>query len=90
MTESARFDVRDWRTYARINERFGEAVIAEAAGAGVIWIHDYHLLLAPSTVRQMLPDTRLAFFLHVPFPPYDIFRLLPWDRELLRGMLCCE
>ena len=90
MTDRAQFNVRDWTTYVRINERFGEAVIAEGDDAGIIWIHDYHLMLTPTVVRRKLPDTRLVYFFHVPFPPYDIFRLLPWDRELLRGMLACD
>ncbi len=90
MTDRARFAVRDWETYVRINERFGEVAVRESDGSEIIWIHDYHLLLAPASIRRERPDARLSFFLHTPFPPYDIFRLLPWDRELLRGMLACD
>ncbi|MEE9608489.1 MAG: bifunctional alpha,alpha-trehalose-phosphate synthase (UDP-forming)/trehalose-phosphatase [Myxococcota bacterium] len=90
MPERTRFDRREWETYEKVNERFAQAVAAEAGDAGVVWIHDYHLMLTPPRVRQELPDARLAFFLHVPFPPYDIFRLLPWDREILRALLACD
>ena len=86
----ARFDARDFVHYEEVNTRFGMAAAEEGEDAGLIWIHDYQLLLAPAEVRKRLPDTRLAFFLHIPFPPYDIFRLLPWDRELLRGLLACD
>ena len=57
---------------------------------GLVWIHDYQLLLTPRRIRERDRDTPLAFFLHIPFPPFDIFRLLPWDRELLRGLLACN
>lgn len=84
------FDGREFEHYATVNRRFAEATAEEAQDAGLVWIHDYQLMLAPVEVRRLLPDTPLAFFLHIPFPPYDIFRLLPWDRELLRGLLACD
>ena len=92
MPVRARFDGREWETYTRVNARFGEAAAAEAEAndAGLVWVHDYQLMLAPARIRQELPNARLAFFLHVPFPPYDVFRVLPWDRELLRGLLACD
>lgn len=86
MPDRARFDARDWETYARVNDRFAEAILG-AEQADLVWIHDYHLLLVPERVRRERPDARIGFFLHIPFPPYDIFRLLPWDREILRGLL---
>src|SRR5213594_2601757 len=49
--------------------------------------HDYHLLLLPRLIRDRVPEARVGFFLHIPFPPYDVFRLLPWHREILQGML---
>ncbi|MDP7570435.1 MAG: bifunctional alpha,alpha-trehalose-phosphate synthase (UDP-forming)/trehalose-phosphatase, partial [Myxococcota bacterium] len=90
LAPQARFDARDFVHYEEVNKRFGAAAAEEGEDAGLVWIHDYQLLLAPAEVRKHLPDTRLAFFLHIPFPPYDIFRLLPWDRELLRGLLACD
>jgi len=86
----ARFEARDWQIYERVNERFASAIAREARDGDLIWIHDYHLMLAPDYVRRMVANTRIAFFLHIPFPPYDIFRLLPWDREILRGLLACD
>ena len=90
LAPQARFDAGEFEQYVEVNRRFGEATAGEAADAGLVWIHDYQLMLAPVEVRLRLPDTPLAYFLHIPFPPYDIFRLLPWDRELLRGLLACD
>jgi trehalose 6-phosphate synthase/phosphatase len=88
--ERASFDPADFATYAAVNERFATAMSSVAREAEVVWIHDYHLMLAAESLRQLEPDSRLAFFLHVPFPPFDLFRLLPWDREILRGLLACD
>jgi trehalose 6-phosphate synthase/phosphatase len=86
----ARFDAKDFARYLSVNQRFAQAVAEEADETGLVWVHDYQLMLTPLEIRQRLPRTRLAFFLHIPFPPFDIFRLLPWDRELLRGLLACD
>jgi len=90
MPTRASFQNKDWETYLRVNERFAEAIVAEAGDAGVIWVHDYHLMLSLPSIHRELPESRLAFFLHIPFPPFDVFRLLPWDREILRAMLACD
>ncbi len=85
-----RFDRLDFEVYREVNGRFAQLAVSAASHNELIWIHDYHLMLTPELVRQQSPRARLAFFHHVPFPPYDIFRLLPWDRELLRGLLACD
>jgi len=90
LSARVRFDSRDWETYKLVNDRFGEAAAGEAKDAGFVWVHDYQLMLAPTRIRRDLPETTIGFFLHIPFPPHDIFRLLPWDRELLRGMLAAD
>jgi trehalose 6-phosphate synthase/phosphatase len=86
----ARFDARDFQQYADVNLRFAEQTVDAAKGAGLVWVHDYQLMLTPPQIRLSLPETALAFFLHIPFPPFDIFRLLPWDREILRALLACD
>ncbi|MFP8874811.1 MAG: bifunctional alpha,alpha-trehalose-phosphate synthase (UDP-forming)/trehalose-phosphatase [Myxococcota bacterium] len=86
----ARYDREDFEHYERVNATFAEAIVNESRAGDLIWVHDYHLMLAPNGIRRALPEARLAFFLHIPFPPYDLFRLLPWDRELLRGLLACD
>lgn len=86
----ARFDRRFWETYGAMNRRFAMVTAETAAGADLVWIHDYQLMLTPAALRERLSSTRVAFFLHIPFPPFDVFRLLPWDREILRGLLGCD
>ena len=77
----------DFHSYREVNERFAEAVVNEYRPGDIIWIHDYHLLLAPALVRRRLPHALIGFFLHTPFPPADVFRALPWRQELLDGLL---
>ncbi len=79
--------VSDYDDYRSVNERFADAVCAEAGEDDTIWIHDYHLLLLPGILRERLPRARIGFFLHIPFPSSEIFRLLPHREQLLRGML---
>ena len=83
----ARFERLDWQVYERVNHRFASSVSEVARDEDLIWIHDYHLMLVPEQVRQRRPSSRIAFFLHIPFPPYDLFRLCPWEIELLTGLL---
>src|SRR4051812_15161651 len=83
------YDPDFWESYSRINERFCEALVREARPGDVIWVHDYHLLLLPGMLREKLPEARIGFFLHIPFPSFELFRMLPrrWREGLLRGML---
>src|SRR5690606_10276943 len=76
--------------YRAVNRRFAEAVIAEAEPDDAIWVHDYHLMLLPQIVREALPEARLAHFWHIPWPAMEVFRILPWARELIRGLLGCD
>jgi trehalose 6-phosphate synthase/phosphatase len=89
LPERARFDRRDWETYEQVNIRFAEAA-AQGEDAELTWIHDYQLMRAPLHLRRLRPNARIAFFLHIPFPPYDLFRILPWYREVLRGLLAAD
>lgn len=76
-----------WETYVRVNQRFADAVVDHYHPGDLIWVHDYQLALVPGMIRQQLPDAAIGFFLHVPFPSAEVFRLLPWRRQLLEGML---
>ena len=77
----------DWEAYRDANQRFAEAVVARARPGDLIWIHDYQLALVPEMIRARLPDAAIGFFLHVPFPAPDVFRILPWREQILRGIL---
>jgi len=90
LSSRAKFEGRDWQTYKLVNDRFGLTATIEAADAGFVWVHDYQLMLVPGRIRRDLPDIGIGFFLHIPFPPHDIFRLLPWDREILRELLAAD
>jgi trehalose 6-phosphate synthase/phosphatase len=75
-----------WQTYKRVNEKFCDLVIQHANTEDTIWIHDYQLLLLPNLLREKLPRVKIGFFLHIPFPSFEIFRILPWRKEILEGM----
>lgn len=76
-----------WASYVAVNRRFAEAAAEIAAPGGLVWIHDYHLQLAPAMLRDLRSDVTIGFFLHIPFPPRELFRRLPWRREILQGLL---
>jgi trehalose 6-phosphate synthase/phosphatase len=76
-----------WVAYQRVNQKFAEIVSEELEEDDTVWIHDYQLLLLPQLIREISPHATIGFFLHIPFPSYESFRLLPWRRELLNGML---
>lgn len=76
-----------WADYRDVNVKFATSVIRHARRNATVWVHDYHLLLVPDMVRRARPDLRIGFFLHIPFPPEDLFAWLPWRTALLRGML---
>ncbi len=76
-----------WDAYIKTNRTFCRAVKRLAKPDDRIWVHDYHLMLLPQMLRQEMPDLEIGFFLHVPFPSFEIFRLLPWRSEILDGLL---
>ncbi len=81
------FDRSWWAAYREVNHAFSRAVERVWQPGDTIWVHDYHLMLLPGLLRQSLPDARIGFFLHTPFPSAELFRMLPWRRELLAGVL---
>jgi len=86
-TEYAVYEERLWNAYKAVNMKFRDAVLEHAGPDDTIWLHDYQLLLLPSLLREALPNARIGFFQHIPFPSYEIFRLMPWREEILEGML---
>lgn len=76
-----------WRAYKKVNAKFAKAVLEESFSRDMIWVHDYHLALLPRLLRDKREDARIAFFWHIPFPPWEILRVLPWRDELLKGLL---
>ncbi len=76
-----------WDSYVTVNRRFAEAAAETAAESATVWVHDYQMQLVPAMLREMRPDLRIGFFLHIPFPPAELFQQLPWRRQLLEGLL---
>ncbi|MDP1836688.1 MAG: trehalose-6-phosphate synthase [Chlamydiales bacterium] len=76
-----------WNAYQRVNARFAEEISRFRKPGDFIWVHDYHLMLAGKELRQLGVDSKIGFFLHIPFPPLDIFLKLPWRTELLNALL---
>lgn len=76
-----------WESYKRVNQIFYQTILDIIRPEDILWIHDYHLMLLPNLLRKKIPDLTIGFFLHIPFPPTEIFRLLPWRREILEGLM---
>ena len=81
------YEQRYWQSYRKVNKTFCDAVVKIARDDDCIWVHDYQLMLLPQLIREKLPDAQIGFFLHIPFPSFEMFRLLPWRREILAGLL---
>lgn len=83
------YEEENWQEYQNINRIFAEAVVNTLRPDDVLWIHDYHLMLLPKMVREKFPEMPIGFFLHIPFPSFEIFRMLPrpWRAEIIEGLL---
>lgn len=84
------FNSAHWKTFFKTNAYFAGTVLEETSPSDVIWVQDYHLSLVPNFIRYQNPELRPYFFLHTPFPPYDTFRVLPWCKPVLEGLLGSE
>ncbi|TSA55209.1 MAG: bifunctional alpha,alpha-trehalose-phosphate synthase (UDP-forming)/trehalose-phosphatase [Planctomycetaceae bacterium] len=81
------YEARFWETYKQVNEAFCDEVMKITKPDDSIWVHDYQLMLPPQLLRQRLPDSKIGFFLHIPWPSFELFRLLPWREQILNGLL---
>ncbi len=86
-TQYSEFREDFWESYKAVNQKFASKVLEIARKDDTIWINDYHLLLLPKMLRDVHPELTIGFFLHIPFPSFEIFRTLPWRREIVEGML---
>jgi trehalose 6-phosphate synthase len=76
-----------WESYVDVNRRFAEATARAAAQGASVWIQDYQLQLVPKMLRMLRPDLTIGFFLHIPFPPVELFMQMPWRTEIVEGLL---
>ncbi len=82
-----KYEEEHWQAYKKVNQKFADVIAENMEGVDKIWIHDYHLLLLPQMIKERFPDVTIGFFLHIPFPSYELFRILPWRMEIINGML---
>ena len=76
-----------WEAYKVVNQKFADKAMETLEDDDTIWIHDYQLLLVPAMIKEKKPGVTIGFFLHIPFPSFEVFRTLPWRKELIQGML---
>ncbi|MGI5908611.1 MAG: bifunctional alpha,alpha-trehalose-phosphate synthase (UDP-forming)/trehalose-phosphatase [Christensenellales bacterium] len=86
-TNKAEYDGETWEAYKDVNRKFFETVAPAIGESDTVWVHDYQLMLLPGMIKERFPNARVGFFLHIPFPSFEIFRLLVWREEILRGLL---
>lgn len=86
-TQYINYEETYWQAYVAVNRKFCDAILESAKPDDTIWVHDYQLLLLPMMLRETLPNATIAFFQHIPFPSYEIIRMLPWRKEMLEGMV---
>lgn len=78
---------KQWKVYYRVNELFAESILTLSEPGATIWVHDYQLMLLPKMLRTQHPQDNIGFFLHIPFPPVEHFKMLKHSAEIVRGIL---
>jgi trehalose 6-phosphate synthase/phosphatase len=86
-TEYVEYNQFKWQAYVNVNRKFAEVALTVLEAGDTLWVHDYQLLLVPQMVKEKMPSVTIGFFLHIPFPSFEVFRILPWRNELIKGML---
>lgn len=86
-TSHCTFEESEWEVYKQVNQKFYRKINSLATTQDIFWIHDYHLLLLPQLIRKKYSESTIGFFLHIPFPSSEVFRIFPWRSELLEGVL---
>ncbi len=85
--QHALYEQHLYNAYVEANKKYLEVILSVSEPEDTIWVHDYHLMLLPMMVREKLPKATIGFFLHIPFPSFEVFRMLPWRKEILQGIL---
>lgn len=83
----ANYNTDNWHCYQTVNQKFADLVQLHCSNEDTVWIHDYQLMLLPHMIRQKKENIAIGYFQHIPFPPDEVFRSIPWRDELLRGIL---
>ncbi len=85
--DKAEYDEKTWESYKKVNRKFYKSIKPHIEADSLIWVHDYQLMLLPEMIKEEFPTAKIGFFLHIPFPSSEIFRLLVWKKEILTGLL---
>jgi trehalose 6-phosphate synthase len=88
--EKAQFKEDYWKAYKSVNNTFAEAALEEIQVGDKVWVHDFHLTMVPQLLKEKREDISIAYFWHIPFPPWEVFNSIPWRREILKGLLGCD
>ncbi len=88
-TQFCRFEEKYWEFYKKVNDKFATKIVnfLKENPDYIVWVHDYHFFLLPVFVKSKIPDAKMYFFLHIPFPSFESFLKLPWRKSIIRGML---
>jgi trehalose 6-phosphate synthase/phosphatase len=86
-TEYTNYNDDMWSAYQEVNFKFFQEVEKHLRDDDMVWVHDYQLMLLPAMIRAKFPNVSIGFFLHIPFPSYEVFRIPPWRKEILDGIL---
>jgi len=81
------YENKYWETYKKVNEMFCQAAIPFIEPGDIVWVQDYQLMLLPQLLRKAIPEISIGYFHHIPFPSYELFRVLPERDQLLQGLL---
>lgn len=77
-----------WQDYVAVNQKFADAIVEELGDKeGFVWVNDYHLALLPTMLRRMKPKLKIGMFWHIPWPTYEIYRICPWRKDIVAGLL---
>ncbi|MAD96738.1 MAG: bifunctional alpha,alpha-trehalose-phosphate synthase (UDP-forming)/trehalose-phosphatase [Flavobacteriaceae bacterium] len=85
--EYTKFNYNQWKAYKAVNQKFAEKALEFIEDDDIIWVHDYQLMMLPELIKRHKPNATIGFFLHIPYPSHEIFRIFPWREELLKGIL---
>ncbi len=88
--ERTRFDRENWKTYKKVNKKFAKSVMDELEENDRVWIHDYHLTLVPKMIKEENPEAEIGLFWHIPWPPWEIFGILPSRKDIMTGMMSAD
>lgn len=86
-TSKTKYDFENWEVYKKVNQKFFDIVETIIGDNDIVWIQDYQLMLLPKLIKDKYPNAKVGFFLHIPFPSIEIYRLLIWREEILHGLL---